>query len=83
MSGSLALAAAVSLVAVLSTVVWATASRLSGGKDTMADISQGSRGTRCLLLAGSVLGMALGGFFDGILLHQVLQWHHFLSLVPG
>jgi uncharacterized membrane protein len=32
---------------------------------------------------GAVLGFALGGFFDGILLHQVLQWHHFLSLVPG
>ena len=25
--------------------------------------------------------MALGGLFDGILLHQVLQWHHLLSLV--
>jgi uncharacterized membrane protein len=49
----------------------------------MADISQGSRGTRRLLLAGGVLGIALGGFFDGILLHQILQWHHFLSLVPG
>ena len=33
--------------------------------------------------AAGVLGFALGGFFDGILLHQVLQWHHFLSLVPG
>ena len=30
-----------------------------------------------------VLGIALGGFFDGILLHQILQWHHLLSLVPG
>ncbi|MBA4000934.1 DUF2243 domain-containing protein [Brevundimonas sp.] len=29
-----------------------------------------------------VLGFALGGFFDGILLHQILQWHHLLSLVP-
>jgi uncharacterized membrane protein len=29
------------------------------------------------------LGFALGGFFDGILLHQILQWHHLLSLVPG
>jgi uncharacterized membrane protein len=29
------------------------------------------------------LGIALGGFFDGILLHQILQWHHLLSLVPG
>ncbi len=39
-------------------------------------------GTRPAVAAG-VLGFALGGFFDGILLHQVLQWHHFLSLVPG
>lgn len=27
------------------------------------------------------LGFALGGFFDGILLHQILQWHHLLSAV--
>lgn len=33
--------------------------------------------------AAAVVGFALGGFFDGILLHQVLQWHHFLSLVSG
>lgn len=32
---------------------------------------------------GTVLGFALGGFFDGILLHQILQWHHLLSLVPA
>ena len=32
---------------------------------------------------GGVLGFALGGFFDGILLHQILQWHHLLSLAPG
>jgi uncharacterized membrane protein len=32
---------------------------------------------------GVLLGVALGGFFDGILLHQILQWHHLLSLVPG
>ncbi len=32
---------------------------------------------------GMVVGAALGGFFDGILLHQILQWHHLLSLVPG
>jgi uncharacterized membrane protein len=34
-------------------------------------------------LAAGVIGFALGGFFDGILLHQVLQWHHFLSLAGG
>jgi uncharacterized membrane protein len=26
-----------------------------------------------------LLGLGLGGFVDGILLHQVLQWHHLLS----
>lgn len=26
-----------------------------------------------------MLGIGLGGFADGILLHQVLQWHHMLS----
>lgn len=26
-----------------------------------------------------ILGVGLGGFVDGILLHQLLQWHHMLS----
>jgi uncharacterized membrane protein len=26
-----------------------------------------------------LLGVGLGGFVDGILLHQVLQWHHMLT----
>ncbi|BCL16940.1 DUF2243 domain-containing protein [Micromonospora sagamiensis] len=30
-------------------------------------------------LPAILLGVGLGGFFDGILLHQVLQWHHMLS----
>ncbi len=38
---------------------------------------------RPLQWAGYLLGFALGGFFDGILLHQVLQWHHLLSAVEG
>ena len=38
---------------------------------------------RTLAWAGFLLGFGLGGFFDGILLHQILQWHHLLSLVPG
>lgn len=33
--------------------------------------------------AAILLGFALGGFFDGILLHQVLQWHHLLSGLEG
>jgi len=32
-----------------------------------------------LLSAGMLLGVGLGGFFDGILLHQLLQWHNMLS----
>ena len=29
--------------------------------------------------AGILFGLGLGGFFDGIILHQILQWHHMLS----
>lgn len=35
-----------------------------------------------LAWAGVVLGLGLGGFFDGIVFHQVLQWHHMLSAHP-
>lgn len=35
-----------------------------------------STGFEC---SGLALGFGSGGFFDGILLHQVLQWHHLLS----
>ncbi|QXE24247.1 hypothetical protein B6N60_02951 [Richelia sinica FACHB-800] len=30
-------------------------------------------------MAGVFLGLGLGGFVDGILLHQILQWHHMIS----
>ncbi|HVM31420.1 MAG TPA: DUF2243 domain-containing protein [Candidatus Limnocylindrales bacterium] len=26
-----------------------------------------------------VIGVGLGGFFDGIVLHQILRWHHLVS----
>jgi uncharacterized membrane protein len=29
--------------------------------------------------SGILFGLGLGGFFDGIVLHQVLQWHHMLT----
>jgi len=35
-----------------------------------------------LVRAGAVLGAGLGGFFDGIVLHQILQFHHMLSAHP-
>jgi uncharacterized membrane protein len=34
-----------------------------------------------LVVAGLVLGVGLGGFLDGIVLHQILQWHNILSSV--
>ena len=30
-------------------------------------------------MAGILLGLGLGGFLDGIVLHQILQWHHMLT----
>ncbi len=32
-----------------------------------------------LTTAATVLGIGLGGFLDGIVLHQILQWHEMLS----
>jgi len=32
-----------------------------------------------LVVPGLLLGVGLGGFVDGIVLHQILQWHHLLS----
>jgi uncharacterized membrane protein len=32
-----------------------------------------------IALPGLLLGAGLGGFVDGILLHQILQWHHMLT----
>jgi uncharacterized membrane protein len=36
-------------------------------------------GGRRLTTAGLLLGVGLGGFADGIVLHQILQWHHMLT----
>lgn len=36
-----------------------------------------------LTTAGILLGVGLGGFVDGILLHQILQWHHMLTDYGG
>jgi uncharacterized membrane protein len=34
-----------------------------------------------IISAGLLLGTGLGGFVDGIVLHQILQWHNMLSSV--
>ena len=35
--------------------------------------------TRAHVAPGLLLGVGLGGFVDGILFHQIFQWHHFVS----
>jgi uncharacterized membrane protein len=32
-----------------------------------------------LIASGTLVGAGLGGFVDGIVLHQILQWHNMLS----
>lgn len=34
---------------------------------------------RPILVSGLLLGLGMGGLFDGIVLHQILQWHHMLT----
>jgi uncharacterized membrane protein len=43
----------------------------------MTRVAYGAR--RAPRLPGFLLGLGLGGFIDGIVLHQVLQWHHLLT----
>ena len=47
----------------------------------MMESQSASNQRKPLILAGICLGIGLGGFFDGIVLHQILQWHHMLSNV--
>jgi uncharacterized membrane protein len=50
-----------------------------GAETDMNDRSNSAlQGTR-FIWAGLLLGLGLGGFFDGIVLHQILQWHHMVS----
>jgi uncharacterized membrane protein len=44
----------------------------------MAATANGSSSRR-FVTAGLLLGVGLGGFVDGIVLHQILQWHHMLT----
>jgi uncharacterized membrane protein len=43
------------------------------------DASSAARGEGPFLVGAFVLGVGLGGFLDGIVFHQILQWHHLLS----
>ena len=49
----------------------------------MAQRADASGGRGSVAAAAFLLGFALSGFFDGVLLHQILQWHHLLSALGG
>jgi len=44
-------------------------------------LGTGKNGQGVLISAGILLGTGMGGFVDGIALHQILQWHNMLSSV--
>jgi uncharacterized membrane protein len=49
-------------------------------QDWKADMMEPTpRTTEFPTSAGILFGLGLGGFFDGIVLHQLLQWHHMLT----
>ena len=49
----------------------------------MSDLAEsvGAKSRRPLIIAGIVLGLGQAGFFDGIVIHQLLQWHHMFTNV--
>jgi len=53
---------------------------MSEGAETWLGLQ---RSQKPVVQAGVLLGLGLGGFFDGIVFHQILQWHHMLSAHPG
>lgn len=49
----------------------------------MHTVTPGPEGLRSITAPATLLGVGLGGLFDGIVLHQILQWHHLLTSTRG
>lgn len=49
------------------------------GPATPPAVDQAPAHRRTLTWPGILLGIGLGGFVDGSVLHQMLQWHHMLT----
>jgi uncharacterized membrane protein len=54
-------------------------SPLSGAASGDPARGDARRLARRFTVAGLLLGIGFGGFADGIVLHQILQWHHLLT----
>jgi uncharacterized membrane protein len=52
---------------------------LTGWLTVLATRRSASLSKTPLFAAASILGIGMGGFIDGILLHQILQWHEMLT----
>jgi uncharacterized membrane protein len=50
--------------------------RTSGAQVSVRDLESEKKRLR---IGGILLGIGFGGFADGIVLHQILQWHHMLT----
>jgi uncharacterized membrane protein len=55
------------------------ASATAPGEGRRTGEGAGARRGPSPVVAGVLLGVGFGGFVDGIVLHQVLQWHHMLT----
>jgi uncharacterized membrane protein len=73
----IALAPFLVTLAIILLVVRAVSMRGPAGVATATRLDRGNAGP--LIGAGLLVGVGLGGFVDGILLHQILQWHNMLS----
>ena len=54
---------------------------MAAGQHDISTLDGAVRRRSTALSAGVVLGLGLGGFIDGILLHQIAQWHNMGSAV--
>ncbi len=51
--------------------------------NNVASNTQSSTNRQPLIAAGIVLGISQAGFFDGIVFHQLLQWHHMFTSIKS
>ena len=56
---------------------------MTAGRRAPDEVTSRPHPRRRFATGGLLLGLGLGGFIDGIVLHQILQWHHLLTDYGG